>query len=1154
MELYPALQKTTQLPETGQLTLAGLSTAAVQYVLLTLLRQERTRCTVLVAGGKQDYLALGNFLRINAIAYYPLPFISPWGRGHFTSQTFASQQRITALATLSDVSPPLYVTTLPALCQYTLAPDTLATSTVHLKKGDCTDFEQLCAQFVRLGYLQAERAWQAGEFAVRGGIIDLFTVGSQHPHRLEFFGDEIASLRTFDAESMRSRQQVEELRVLPVCEAVLQEGDEGHNVQLLFDSLVAQNLPTATIHRETEDFRSNYNLTDLTMYLPLFREKKITSAACLPSDSIFIFPQSQAAAENFGHETRAALQARYEEDRATQRSALPLDAHFAADFILPAQAQVLSCDAPQRSKLSFYRTTAGELRTLEETLSAQLQVIRELLEEGMRVVLLASFKSGLTRIANILMQEEIPFRQETSFAADVLAAAQGGEVLLANGTLDSTLFSEELRLFVIPDHVLLQTEKARARDAVKAAAEIMTSFDDLEKNDLVVHNSHGIGRYTDIVTLDIDDSMAEYMVINYAHNDKVYLPVDKFNTLQKYISGREESFAPTLDSLRQKNFQLRKRKVEEKAREMAEKLLRNHARRKMLKAQALSAPSEAYFKFEAGFPYAETDAQLRAIDDVNADLSTAVPMDRLICGDVGFGKTEVALRATMRAVSGGTQVLLLAPTTILTLQHFHTFSKRFAPSNISVGLVNRLVSKGDVDDTVKKFNRGKLEIIIGTHRILGLQLRAQNIALVIIDEEQKFGVGHKESLKSLKPEAHILTLSATPIPRTLHMSLMGLKDISMIAEPPQDRMAVKTYVIDYNEQVLQTALNYEIARHGQIYFVHNRIHDIYQMQQSLQKLIPQARIVVAHGKLPKTELEQAIVDFIRQKFNILLCTTIIESGIDMPNVNTLVVNRADCFGLAQLYQLRGRVGRSDRQAHAYFLMEKDGGITEEAQKRLQVLATHYELGSGFKVAHKDLEIRGAGNLMGSEQSGSVAAVGLDMFTSLVDREIKRLRGQDGQDDDDDIDPEIKIPVSAVIPKSYIDSENQRLKLYKKIFSCIDRDELTDTVVETEDLYGKIPDAVFLLFSIAEIKMHLRTMKAEKMRFYRQGFFQIKLHERSPLKKLTLDTTDFMLQGDNLIVQSAPQLLDTPRHMLDNLNKNLYQLIKKIPAGEQGGVA
>ena len=1147
MELYPALQKTTQLAETGQCTLAGLSRAAVQYVLLTLLQQQRTRCTVLVAGGKQDYLALGNFLRINAITYYPLPFISPWGRGHFTSQTFASHQRITALAALHADTPPLYVTTMPALCQYTLAPDTLAANTLHIKCGETVDFEQWRAQLVCLGYLQAQRTWQAGEFAVRGGIIDLFGVGNTQPHRLEFFGDEIASLRTFDVESMRSQQQVEELQVLPVCEAVLQEGDEEHNVQLLFDSLVAQNLPTATIHRETEDFRSNYNLTDLTMYLPLFRAGKITSLQCLPPDSLFIFPQSQVAAENFERETQAALHARYEEDRVAQRSALPLAAHFAANFELPAQAQVLDCAAPQRSTLSSYRAADGKLRALAETLPSQLQVIRELLADDMRVVLLAAFKSGLTRIANILMQEEIPFRQENRCAVEKFSAAPSGQVLLTNGTLDHTLFSDELRLFVIPDHILLQTEKARARDAVKAAAEIMTSFDDLEKNDLVVHNSHGIGRYTDIVMLAIDGSQAEYMVINYAHNDKIYLPVDKFNTLQKYISGREEAFNPALDSLRQKNFQQRKRKVEEKAREMAEKLLRNHARRKMLKARAISAPNEEYFKFEAGFPYAETEAQLRAIDDVNADLSTEVPMDRLICGDVGFGKTEIALRATMRVVAAGAQVLLLAPTTILALQHYHTFSKRFAASNVKVGLANRLVSKGDVDNTVKKFNRGELEIIIGTHRILGLKLRAQNIAMIIVDEEQKFGVGHKESLKTLKPEAHILTLSATPIPRTLHMSLMGLKDISMITDPPQDRMAVKTYVIDYNEHVLQTALNYEIARHGQIYFVHNRIHDIYQMQQSLQKLIPQARIVVAHGRLPKTELEQAIVDFIEQKFNVLLCTTIIESGIDMPNVNTLVVNRADCFGLAQLYQLRGRVGRSDRQAHAYFLMEKDGSITEEAQKRLQVLATHYELGSGFKVAHKDLEIRGAGNLMGSEQSGSVAAVGLDMFTSLVDREIKRLRGQDGKDDVDDIDPEIKIPVSAVIPKSYIASENQRLKLYKKIFSCVDRDELTETVVETEDLYGKIPDAVFLLFSIAEIKMHLRTLKAEKMRFYRQGFFQIKLHVRSPLQKIALNTEDYMLQADNLIVQSPVQLLDEPRHLLNRLNKNLAQLVKKIPA-------
>ena len=454
--------------------------------------------------------------------------------------------------------------------------------------------------------------------------------------------------------------------------------------------------------------------------------------------------------------------------------------------------------------------------------------------------------------------------------------------------------------------------------------------------------------------------------------------------------------------------------------------------------------------------------------------------------------------------------------------------------------------KAAVDDTVTQFNRGELEIIIGTHRVLGLKLRAQNIVLVIIDEEQKFGVRHKENLKSLKPEAHILTLSATPIPRTLHMSLMGLKDISMITEPPQDRMAVKTYVTDYNEHVLQTALHYEIARHGQIYFVHNRIHDIYQMREQLQKLIPSAKIVIAHGKLPKTELEQAIVDFVEQKFNVLLCTTIIESGIDMPNVNTLVVNRADCFGLAQLYQLRGRVGRSDRQAHAYFLMEKDGVITEEAQKRLQALATHYELGSGFKVAYKDLEIRGAGNLIGSEQSGSIATIGLDMFTSLVDREIKKLRGQADSSLDDDIDPEIKIPVSAVIPKNYISNENQRLKLYKKIFSCSDRDELADTVVETEDLYGKIPEAVFLLFSIAEIKLHLRTIKAEKIRFYRQGFFQIKLHARSPLQKITLNTENYMLQANNLIMQSEAQLLDEPRRMLDNLSKNLYQLVKQLP--------
>lgn len=1123
-----------------KLTLSELSLSAIQFLLLTLSAQKSAANIIVVAASKKEYLSLHNFFRFNTIAHQQLPYISPWGTGHYTSQIFTSQQRLEALLSLIAPRPSVIVTTLPALSQYTIEQDVLTANTLTLREDMHTDFDHLCTRLHQLGYLLLDRVEQKGEFAIRGGIIDLFAIGMDRPCRIEFFGDRIASMREFDLDSMRSLHPVHEVYIYPACEAILDHEQKKQNVQTLFDNLVQQNLPTDVIHRETEDFRNNYSLTNLTMYLPLFRKNKIPIIAYLPADCFFVFPHSYTESSSFQQGIISALEKRYAEDIRDNRPTLSVAAHFAPGFSL-SKHRVIDCVATQDQAVPVYHSPTGKLQALGSTIAHQVKLTRELVDDDFTVVLLGAFKSQLIRIANILSEEQLDYRKEEDYLRYIEKPAAAG-IVLASGTLEGALLLEELRLLLIPDHVLLQTKKAKAKNAAKISAEILSSFADLEKNDLVVHTIHGIGRYTEIVSLTIDGSTNEFMVISYAHNDKVYLPVDKFNTLQKYISGREEDFKPRLDSLRQKNFQARKSKAEDRAREIAEKLLRNYARRKMLKARKISSPTEEYFKFEAGFPFAETDDQLRAIEDVNNDLAIHTPMDRLICGDVGFGKTEVALRAAMRVVSDGGQVMVLAPTTILGLQHHRTFRKRFAGHGVQVGLVNRLVTKAETGEITRKFNRGEIDIIIGTHKILGLSLHTRNLVMIVIDEEQKFGVTHKESLKALKPEAHILTLSATPIPRTLHMSLMGLKDISMITEPPQDRLAVKTYVADYDERLLRHAISYEIARQGQVYFVHNRIQDIYLVDEFLQKLIPQARIVVAHGKLAKLELEQAIVDFIEQKFNILLCTTIIESGIDMPNVNTLIVDRADCFGLAQLYQLRGRVGRANRQAHAYFLTVKDESVTTEAEKRLQALATHYELGSGFRIAHKDLEIRGAGNLMGSEQSGAIASVGLDLFTSLIDREIKKLQGKKEDEKDTDLDPEIKIPVSAVIPRAYIKNQNLRLKLYKRIFSCNEKDELADIITETEDLYGPVPEEIFLLLDIAVVKMHLLALKALSLRFFRQGFFQIKLHTNSTLNSHV--SNDFvMLQDNNLTILSPPDLHDKPRQMLGDLNKHLKSLVE-----------
>ena len=1112
----------------AQTTLRGRSLAEVQFAILSLLQQRIAPNIIVVAAGKNDYRQLGNFCQLNNLPYQRLPFIAPWGRGHFTSQQTASFDRLETLAALAEPTAKVIITTLTALCQCTIEPQIWQRHTLRLQVDQDCDFDDLCAKLNQLGYQLVDQVYQKGEFAVRGGIIDLFAVAQDRPCRIEFFGDAIASLRRYDLQSLRSQQKIANLTVYPTYEAVLDEQQKKELVQRLFETLVNQPLTSEVVTNYTDNFRDRYQLRELAIHLPLFRNNMVAIADYLPTSSLLFFPNSQEKSQNFHREMLASLTNRYQEDLATNRPTLAVDQHFVSKLNL--KQPIIDCLDTNDQAQPSYRLN-GKLRIMDLSLTSQLKVVRELIDQQFTVVLLGAFKSQLSRIANILSQEGLSFTTTETFLSYLENPTNLTGVVLALGTLDSTLFIEELQLFVIPDHVLLQSRKVQATDSRQISSEVLSSFGDLKKNDLVVHSGHGIGQYCDTVVLNIDNSPHECMVISYRHNDKIYLPVDKFNTLQKYISCKEDDYQPKLDSLRKKNFQERKEKACTKAKEVAKKLLDNYAKRQMFKAKVIATPAEEYFRFEANFPFSETNDQLQAIDDISNDLASTTPMDRLICGDVGFGKTEVALRAAMRVVSDGGQVLVLAPTTILVMQHYRTFSERLTPHGVEVALVNRLLQRSEVTEINKKFNSGKINVIIGTHRMLNLTLKTNNLALIIVDEEQKFGVGHKEAIKTLRPQAHILTLSATPIPRTLHMSLIGLKDISMISEPPQDRLAVKTYVTCYDSHLLQQAINYEITRQGQVYYVHNRIADIHKVADKLSKLIPLAKIVVAHGRLPKFELEQAIVDFLDQKFNILLCTTIIESGIDMPNVNTLIVERADCFGLAQLYQLRGRVGRSHRQAHAYFLTDNDRSHTEEAHKRLQALATHYELGSGFKIAHKDLEIRGAGNLMGSEQSGSIAAVGLDMFTSMVTTEIKKLQGKAQEINDDELDPEIKLPISAVIPRNYVANESQRLKLYKRIFSA-SLDELHDIIAETEDVYGHPPQEIYLLLDTAQVKRYLLALKALSLQFYPQGFFQIKLHEQSPLTGSTIEKGDLLLSGSNLTILSPPELNKLPRQMLN----------------------
>ena len=1121
-ETLKKLKTTSKLA--GMLTVASMPLPALQLLLMMV---SKNRQIIIVAGGKREYASLRNFFKLNNLPHATLPFIAPWGKGHATNQAQAMHERLTALAKLKYQHLPL-LATMPALAQYTITADTLAQHTLHIDQGSELDLDAFTANLHQLGYQFYDRAYQKGEFTVRGGVVDVFAVNNDYPFRMEFFADQVASLREFSPETMRSRPtQLQSITILPACEAVLTDSDKQANIQCLYDCLCQQNLTATKTNQLVEDFRANYKLTNLTMFQPLFRPRKEIFATHIPADSLYIFPDSLQQATHYLHQTLASLESLYNEDLDNALPTLAVDEHFASSF------------SHSQPSIEFVNTCAhdpmlqsNDLYVPVATLASQIKFVRALLNAKFSVIILCAYKQQLTRVANIMLKESLPYTQDDQYL-QYTAGKQTDQVVLAIGTLEQSLMLEEMKVCIIPDHVLLQTKRAKNKEAIKVSSELLSSFADLQKGDLVVHQMHGIGKYRDIVELKLGEAVGEFMLITFAHEDRVYLPVDKFNILQKYISCKDDEYQPRLDSLRQKSFASKKSKAKEKAKEVAKKLLHNYAQRKLLQARKISPPAENYFTFEASFPFEETNDQLHAIEAVNADLSLSIPMDRLICGDVGFGKTEVALRAAMRVISDGGQVLVLVPTTILGLQHFHTFKQRLAPHGFKVGLVNRLVRTAVIKQTVEDFSSGNLDLLIGTHKLLALKLRTKNVALIILDEEQKFGVEHKEGIKALKPEAHVLTLSATPIPRTLHMSLLGLKDISMINEPPQDRQAVRTYVADYGDALLQNAVEFELARQGQVYFVHNRISDIKLVQSALQRLVPQAKIIVAHGKLTKVELERAMIAFLQGEYNVLLCTTIIESGIDMPNVNTLVVDQAERFGLSQLYQLRGRVGRSYRQAHAYFLTSPHRTGTEDSHRRLQVLATHYELGSGFKIAHKDLEIRGAGNLIGSEQSGVLASVGLEMFTALVDQEIKRLR--EHRTTLADIDPEIKIPVSAIIPKTYLENENQRLKLYKRVFSCDSIAELEDLIAETDDLYGRIPTAMQVLLAVAKCKIYLRTLQAENLRYFREGFFRIKLHSCSSLQQTTTQTKQYILQGGNLVIHASTSLTNDPQLSLNELN-------------------
>ncbi len=992
-----------------------------------------------------------------------------------------SSTRVAALYSFLTQKKGFLVLSVSALLRRTLPPEVLKDSYEYVVVGEEIPRESFISRLISLGYEKTGLVQKPGEIAVRGSVIDIFPPGEEHPIRLDFFGEELESIKVFDPATQRSLGRREEAVLLPVREVLL-EYDFSRVEEQIFTRLKKFELSPTNESAYLRALETRHFLEPEEFWLPLVYEKPASIFDYLSGKEGLVLFEPERILEELSLFQEKILSSW----RLAREGKRVLVEPFES-FLSEEEARKILKDAPWRlevSSLPFHGEEAVNFqvrdhsshfenlkREPQKAIEKGLSYLREALAGEDKVLVLTPRESTAEKLLSLFKREglgdEIPLRK----APLKEFPSEGFAVFL--GDLGRGFWWPEIGLFVIPEHELfgvrrpLTTPKRRAKEA-------FLRFEDLRPGDYVVHREHGIGRYQGLVSLELGGLPGEFLLIEYRDGDKLYLPVDKLHFIHKYVGleGKE----PALDRLGGKSFEARKRKVQKAIAEVAQELLALYAARKVSQGFSFE-PGPLLRQLEATFPYEETPEQALAIEETLSDMQKPTPMDRLVCGDVGYGKTEVALRAAALAVENKKQVAVLVPTTVLAEQHYRTFVERLEPLGIRVGVLSRLKSTREQRAILKKLARGEIDVIIGTHRLLSSDVSFKDLGLLIIDEEHRFGVRHKEKLKQLRKNVDVLALSATPIPRTLQLSLLGIRDLSVITTPPRERLPVKTYLAKFDDRIIKEAIERELSRGGQVFFVHNRIKGIYALADWLRRLIPQARIEVAHGRTPPQQLEDIMVRFVRKEIDVLVSTTIIESGLDIPSANTIIINRADLMGLAEIYQLRGRVGRSNVQAYAYLLVPSLAGLSEEAEKRLKALMQFTELGSGFKLAMSDLQIRGAGNLLGTFQSGHVAALGYDLYLELLKKTIDEMRGRPLEEE---IEPEINLKIPAYFPQTYVPDVEQRLNLYRKLALARDEKEIEELEAEIEDRFGPLPKEAANLIGLSFLRGLLQSLRVRKL--------------------------------------------------------------------------
>ncbi|MDR3084726.1 MAG: transcription-repair coupling factor, partial [Christensenellaceae bacterium] len=1062
-----------------------------------------------------------------------------------------AQSRIAVLGdALTQESPAIVCAPIEALLQPLLAPERFQRAILDLRPGADIPIEELSLRLVEAGYRREEAVEGKGQFAVRGGIVDLFPVQAETAYRIEFWGNEIDTLREMDAMTQRSTGLAKELKVYPSSEAVLSPEEAMAALEAVRTMLerqkAAQKSPSMLWLEPGEDEEESVfddsppkrplgEPEELEGFLPLLGETRSALDYLLPELILLEEPGrvregASDAIEGYARELQYAIE-RGEGIKEQRQNLMDYDQFMARALQFPLIAlgnlRVAVPDLRFKTLCSIPARETPDFMGQQQLLQEKLEEFRR---EGYEAALFAGGQSRAERLRQSLQNNGLggaPFSVLTE------PFSRGFEL-------------PEAKFAVLGDSDLFGSARQRGASKRRRNGRKIAAFTDLKPGDYVVHENHGVGVYLGTERLTVQGTSRDYLNIQYGGKDKLYVPTDQLDRVQKYIGSADAP--PRLNRLGGGDWERAKQRVKSSLLDMAKELAELYAKRQAIRGHAFAKDGPWQREFEDAFPYEDTPDQLQCAIDIKADMERDVVMDRLLCGDVGYGKTEVAMRAAFKAVVESKQVAVLVPTTILAQQHFETFKKRFANFPVRIEMLSRFRSAAEQKQIAQKAQKGELDILIGTHRLLGKDLRFKDLGLLVVDEEQRFGVKHKESLKQLKASVDVLTLSATPIPRTLHMSMAGIRDMSLLETPPEERYPVQTYVLEYSDSLLRDAVRRELSRGGQVYILYNRVRSIERFYSHVSSLVPEARIAIGHGQMPENELENAMLDFYEGSSDVLICSTIIESGLDVQNANTLIVMDADRFGLSQLYQLRGRVGRSNRLAYCYMTLKPDKVITEQAEKRLSAIREFTEFGAGFKIAMRDLEIRGAGNLLGAQQHGHLSEIGYDLYVRMMEETVREVKGEIVENRS--VEARVELRVDAFLPLDFVRGDSLRMDVYKRIATVRNREDFSEVLDELIDRFGELPQEAERLLWIALFKSRLEALGLD-LAFMRGNQLVMRFSQLAALDFSLLVKGLAQARGLSLQNTNPPCLLLKSRGEPEKLMEAAILALEELEEGMRG---